>query len=202
MFIVGGLFIQMVVLASLLVKLLLDGVISRSPHGRTDVMFGLVVTTEAPLAFSCARIHSNNTAEMTAMFGALSFLGPRGLVALDEQSRIYFDSMHAAGICLGTILARPHVQLALACQQSTIRAQHRLRLNMQHVSGHGGNLGNECADHVKGMYPAPDIHEHFTIHKWLRQTAYIFTQNMNNLEHIANNCMSAMTHTDVTTAHH
>ena len=46
---------------------------------------------------------------------------------------------------------------------------------------------------VKGMYPAPDIHEHFTIHKWLRQT---------NLEHIANNCMSAMTHTDVTTAHH
>ena len=55
---------------------------------------------------------------------------------------------------------------------------------------------------VKGMYPAPDIHEHFTIHKWLRQTAYIFTHNLNNLEHIANNCMSAMTHTDVTTAHH
>ena len=55
---------------------------------------------------------------------------------------------------------------------------------------------------VKGMYPVPDIHEHFTIHKWLRQTAYIFTHNFNNLEHIANNCMSAVTHTDVTTAHH
>ena len=55
---------------------------------------------------------------------------------------------------------------------------------------------------VKGMYLAPDIHEHFTIHKWLRQTAYILTHNLNNLEHIANNCMSAMTHTDVTTAHH
>ena len=55
---------------------------------------------------------------------------------------------------------------------------------------------------VKGMYLAPDIHEHFTIHKWLRQTAYIFTHNFNNLEHIANNCMRAMTHTDVTTAHH
>ena len=55
---------------------------------------------------------------------------------------------------------------------------------------------------VKGMYPAPDIHEHFTIHKLLRQTAYILTHNLNNLEHIANNCMSAMTHTDVTTAHH
>ena len=55
---------------------------------------------------------------------------------------------------------------------------------------------------VKGMYLAPHIHEHFTIHKWLRQTSYIFTHNLNNLEHIANNCMSAMTHTDVTTAHH
>ena len=55
---------------------------------------------------------------------------------------------------------------------------------------------------VKGIYPAPNVHEHFTIHKWLRQTAYIFTHNFNNLEHIANNCMSAMTHTDVTTAHH
>ena len=55
---------------------------------------------------------------------------------------------------------------------------------------------------VKGMYPAPENHEHFTIHKWLRQTAYIFTHNFNNLEHIANNCMSAMTHTDVATAHH
>ena len=55
---------------------------------------------------------------------------------------------------------------------------------------------------VKGMYPAPDMYEHFTIHKWLRQTAYIFMHNLNNHEHIANNCMSAMTHSDVTTAHH
>ena len=50
---------------------------------------------------------------------------------------------------------------------------------------------------VKGMYPAPDIHEHFTIHKWLRQAAYIFTHNFNNLEHIANNCMNTTKHTDV-----
>ena len=37
----------------------------------------------------------------------------------------FYDSMHAAGICLGTIHARTHVQLALACQQSMIRVQHR-----------------------------------------------------------------------------
>ena len=49
---------------------------------------------------------------------------------------------------LGTIQARTHVQLALACRQSMIGAQHRLRLTMQHVYGHGVNLGNECADHA------------------------------------------------------
>ena len=64
-------------------------VISRSPHGRIDVMFGRVVTTEAHLAFSGARTHSNNTAEMTAMIEALSFLGPHGPVARDERSCIY-----------------------------------------------------------------------------------------------------------------
>ena len=70
------------------------------------------------------------------MIEALSFLGPRGPVTPDEQSRIDYDSMHAAGICLGTIQARTHVQLALVFQQSMIRVQHRLRLTMQHVYGH------------------------------------------------------------------
>ena len=64
-------------------------VISRSLHGRIDVMFGPVVTTEAHLAFSGARTHSNNTAEMTAMIEALSFLGPHGHVARDEQSCVF-----------------------------------------------------------------------------------------------------------------
>ena len=37
----------------------------------------------------------------------------------------------------------------------------------------------------------------FTIHKWLRQTAYILTHNLNNLEHIANNGTDTIKHTDV-----
>ena len=114
-------------------------VISRSHHGRIGIMFGLVVTTEAHLAFSGARSHANNTAEMTAMIESLSFLGPRCLVARNTNSCIYYDSKHAAG----TIQARTHVQLALACQQ--------LMLTMQHVDGHAGNLGNECADHAAAL---------------------------------------------------
>ena len=45
-------------------------------------MFGPVITAEAHLAFSDARTHSNNTAEITAMVEALSLLGPRGPVAV------------------------------------------------------------------------------------------------------------------------
>ena len=101
------------------------GVIARSLHGRIVVLFGPVITAKAHLAFSGARIHSNNTAEMTAMIEALSVLGPRGLVARDANSYIYFDSKHAAGVCLGTIQARTHVQLALVCQLSMLKVQHR-----------------------------------------------------------------------------
>ena len=54
--------------------------------------------------------------------------------------------MHAARICLGTVQARTHVQLTLACEQSMIRAQHRLRFTMQHVYVHGGIWSNQCAD--------------------------------------------------------
>ena len=96
------------------------GIIARFPHGRIVVMFGLVITTEAHLAIAGARTHSNNTAEMSAMIEALSFVGPLGLVARDAKSCIYYDSKHDAGICLGTIQAHTHVQLALACQQSML----------------------------------------------------------------------------------
>ena len=44
-----------------------NGAIARSPHGRIDIMFGQVITTEAHLAFAGATTHSNNTAEMTPM---------------------------------------------------------------------------------------------------------------------------------------
>ena len=105
-------------------------------------MFGPVITTEAHLAFSGARTRSNKTPEMTAMIETLSFLGPGGPVARDANLCVYHDSKHAAGLCLGTIQARTHVQLALACQQSMLSVQHRLRLTMKHVYGYTGNHKN------------------------------------------------------------
>ena len=49
------------------------------------------------------------------------------------------------------IQARTRVQLALACERSMIFAQRKLRLTMQHVYGHSGNLGSECADHAAAL---------------------------------------------------
>ena len=178
------------------------GVISRSPHGRIYVMFGPVVTAEAHLAFSGARAQSNNTAEMTAMIEALSFLGSRGPVTHDEQSLCY-DSTHAAGICLGTIQARTHVQLALACQQSMIRVQHRLRLTMQHVSGHSGNLGNECADHAAALGTFGLISSHNVASRWIRHNfdasecfdgRHSISETLEQLQHIRTN--TATSHQD------
>ena len=63
------------------------------------------------------------------------------------------------------------------------------------VTADGSLLSPSLA--VKGMYLAPHIHEHFTIHKWLRQNAYILKHNLNMLEHIANNDMNTTKHTDV-----
>ena len=174
-------------------------VISRSLRGRIYVMFGPVITTEAHLAFSGARRHSKNTAEMTAMIEALSFLGLRGPVTHDEGSCIYFDSMHAAGICLGTIQARTHVQHALACQQSLIHAQRRLRLTMQHVYGHSGNLGNECADHAAALGTFGLISNHNVATRWIHHNfdATVCFDDCNNisevlerLQHIRTNATS------------
>ena len=128
-------------------------------------MFGPDITTEAHLAFSGDRTHSNNTAEMTA---TLSFLGPRGPVARDSKSCIFYDAKHAAGVCLGTIQARTPVQLALACQRSTLCAHHKLRLAMQHAYGHIGNLGTECADHAEALGSLGLISSYNLATRWVR----------------------------------
>ena len=109
------------------------------------------VRTEAHLAYAGARIHSNNTAEMSAIIEALSFLGPRRPVDCDACSCFLYDSKHVAGVCLGTIHARTHVQLGHSCQQLLLKVQHRLRFTMKHIYSHAENLGNECADHAAAL---------------------------------------------------
>ena len=133
-------------------------------------MFGPVVTTEAHLALAGARVHSNNTAEMSSTVEALSFLGPHGPVARDACSCFFYDSKHAAGVCFGTNHARTHVQLGLSCQQILLKVQRKLRFTMQHVYSHAENLGNECADHAaaQGAFGLVSNQNFYT--RWVRHS--------------------------------
>ena len=49
-----------------------------------------------------------------------------------------------------------------------IRAQHRLRLTMQHVCGHTGNLGDECADHAAELGTFGLVSSHNVATRWIR----------------------------------
>ena len=55
-----------------------------------------------------------------------------------------------------------------ACQRSMLCAQHTLRLTMQHVYGHTGNLGNECADHAAALGSLGLISSHNVAARWVR----------------------------------
>ena len=103
---VCDLFSQMVVLASLVVKLLLVGAWFTDPTNH-ELMLCLFPSSPPRLISLAleARTQSNNTAEMTAMIEALS-------LTRNEQWCDCFDSLHAAGLCSGTIQNRTHVQLA------------------------------------------------------------------------------------------
>ena len=82
--------------------------------------------------------------------------------------------------------ARSLVQLALAFEQSLIRAQHKLRLTMQHVYGHGGNLGNECADHTAALGTFGLISNHNVATRWTRHNfdSSVCFDDCNNISEI------------------
>ena len=90
-----------------------------------------------------------------------------------RSPRSAYDSLHAAGVYLDTIQARTHVQLALACQQSMIFAQHKLRLTMQH----GGNMGNECADHAAAFGTLGFTSSHNVTTRWIQHNFDATHQN-------------------------
>ena len=127
-------------------------VISRSPHGRTDVMFGPVITTEAHLAFSGARAHSNNTAEMTAILKhCLSLVL---IVQWPRMSSRVFIMIFSLLLVYAWARSRLVRMCSWhACQRSMIFAQRKLRLTMQHVYGHSTVeiWGNEYADHAAAL---------------------------------------------------
>ena len=48
-----------------------------------------------------------------------------------------------------------------------VSAQRKLRLTMQHVYGHSGNLGNECADHAAALGTLGFTSSHNVATRWI-----------------------------------
>ena len=88
------------------------GAVARSPNGRQDI------TTDADLAHAGARLQTNNTAELSSIFEALSFLGLPGPVARFSQACIFHDSKHAANVWMGTTESRTNVTVCITSHQN------------------------------------------------------------------------------------
>ena len=116
---------------------------------------------------------------MTAMVEALSFLGPCGPVARDANLCMYYDSKHAAGVCLG------------------FRSVHMFNWHL-HVSGrrNAPNTGyglpcntcvrNECADHAATLGTFGLISNHNVATRWTRHNfdASVCFDGCNNISEI------------------
>ena len=113
------------------------GAVARSPHGRIDVMFGPVITTEAHLAFAGARIHSNNTAEMLAMIEAS---GSLAWLPVDTNSCIFTTPNTLLAFAWARIkparMYSWHLRANSRCWKSS--TGYGLPCN---TCGHTGNLG-------------------------------------------------------------
>ena len=78
------------------------------------------------------------------------FLSLLGLVPRGSHARIFQRARHAADVCLGSVQSRTNVRLKLT-SQLPLQVQLRSRLTLRHIHSHGGNVGNERADHAAAL---------------------------------------------------
>ena len=109
----------------------------------------------------------DNTAEITALIEASSFLGIFGLVAWDANSWIYYDSKHAACVCLGTI--RAHQCQAGTCV-STIDAESPAQVTVYHTARVRpySESWTECAGHATTLGTFGLVLDHNLSPRWVR----------------------------------
>ena len=62
------------------------------------------------------------------------------------------------------------VQWPVMSSRVSLMILNALRLAMQHVYGHGGNPGNECADHAAALGSLGLISNHNIATRWVRHT--------------------------------
>ena len=88
------------------------GVVARSPMKVMNRVWSGRYHSSSPCV-RFARLHTSNTAELSGIIEARSFLGPAGPVARDSQACIVYDSKHAPNMCMGMIQSCTNVPLGL-----------------------------------------------------------------------------------------
>ena len=111
-------------------------------------MLGPVGTTEAHLAYAAAGIHTNNTAELSSIIDALSFLSLHVL-----------NSEHDANICMGMIQTRTNVPLGLTSQcilHPELDLEWVYAAGLGHCLFHNGLLNVTCSDGYTSIFSLVD----------------------------------------------
>ena len=132
------------------------GAVARSLHGRIDIMFGPVITTEAHLAL-VPESTPTTPLKCRPWLRPSPFLDP--MVQLPVmRTRVSFMTPNMLPV-FAQARFRPH-----AC--TAAERQHRPRFTMQHVYGHTGNLGHECADHAAALGSLGLVSSHTLSTRW------------------------------------
>ena len=110
-----------------------------------------VITAEAHVVFAGAIQQTHNAAELSGIIHALQFFNPLEQVPRGSRAFIFFDSQHAADVCLGSVQPRTNVRVAGSSQQLFLQVQLRVSLTLRHIYGHKRNVGNVCANHAAAL---------------------------------------------------
>jgi len=116
-------------------------VLDGKEHFRSN---GLVVTDPYHHDYVGAERHTNNTAEISAVYWAM-----RTAIALGvERAVIVSDSKHAVAMVKGEMSA--HKNKALVRQARALYIENAQRFRFRWVKGHAGHRWNELADKLAG----------------------------------------------------
>ena len=115
---------------------------------------GVVCTSPTMNQYEGAAVLSNNTAEITAMIRALTWIS-----SLQGASKvtIYYDSMYAAAAARGLERATSNTDLIVKLRVALATARCHRSIRFEHVKGHCGHKWNDYVDQLATDAMAAEI---------------------------------------------
>ena len=123
--------------------------------------YGRMVTSPAQPEFIGANVHTNNTAELTAVHHALRRIPD--IVLPDETVFILSDSALAINTTIGAWAARKHKALVRRNREAHASLKRAgIRVHFMHIRAHRGHYMNERADRLarQGAQGLPRCRDH------------------------------------------